>query len=45
MKVGVVGAGGWGTALAKLLTENGHQVTLWAYEQETMAGDQPKTHQ
>lgn len=36
MKVGVVGAGGWGTALAKLLTENGHQVTLWAYEQETM---------
>ena len=37
MKVGVVGAGGWGTALAKLLTENGHQVKLWAYEQETMA--------
>ncbi|HHW12362.1 MAG TPA: NAD(P)H-dependent glycerol-3-phosphate dehydrogenase [Firmicutes bacterium] len=37
MKVGVVGAGGWGTALAKLLTENGHQVMLWAYEQETMA--------
>ena len=37
MRVGVVGAGGWGTALAKLLTENGHQVKLWAYEQETMA--------
>lgn len=36
MKVGVVGAGGWGTALAKVLTENGHQVKLWAYERETM---------
>ncbi|HEY8392554.1 MAG TPA: NAD(P)H-dependent glycerol-3-phosphate dehydrogenase [Capillibacterium sp.] len=36
MKIGVVGAGGWGTALAKLLTENGHQVKIWAHEQETM---------
>jgi glycerol-3-phosphate dehydrogenase (NAD(P)+) len=35
MKVGVVGAGGWGTALAKLLAENGHQVKIWAYERET----------
>ena len=36
MKIGVVGAGGWGTALAKLLTENDHQVMLWSYEKETM---------
>ncbi|HEY8345071.1 MAG TPA: NAD(P)H-dependent glycerol-3-phosphate dehydrogenase [Bacillota bacterium] len=35
MKIGVVGAGGWGTALAKLLTENGHEVSLWAYEKDT----------
>lgn len=35
MKIGVVGAGGWGTALAKVLTENGHEVTIWAYEQGT----------
>lgn len=27
--VGVVGAGGWGTALALLLTRAGHPVTLW----------------
>ncbi len=36
MKIGVVGAGGWGTAQAKLLVENGHQVMLWAYEPETV---------
>ena len=28
-RVGVIGAGSWGTALAKLLCENGHEVTLW----------------
>ena len=30
MNVAVLGAGAWGTALAKLLHENGHAVTLWA---------------
>jgi len=30
MKFGVLGAGGWGTAFARLLTKNGHSVTLWA---------------
>lgn len=34
MRIGVVGAGSWGTALADLLARNGHQVTLWAYEEE-----------
>ena len=32
MKCAVVGAGAWGTALANLLAENGHETTLWAYE-------------
>jgi glycerol-3-phosphate dehydrogenase (NAD(P)+) len=27
--IGVIGAGGWGTALAKLLCEKGDEVTLW----------------
>jgi glycerol-3-phosphate dehydrogenase (NAD(P)+) len=31
MKVTVLGAGAWGTALAKLLTEGGHAVTLWGH--------------
>jgi len=34
MKVTVLGSGGWGTALALLLVENGHEVTLWSYAQE-----------
>jgi glycerol-3-phosphate dehydrogenase (NAD(P)+) len=33
-KIGVIGAGAWGTALAMLLAEKGHDVTLWMYEQD-----------
>ena len=33
MKVSVIGSGGWGTALALLLLENGHDVTLWSYSE------------
>ena len=29
-KIGVIGAGSWGTALAWLLANNGHEVTLWS---------------
>ncbi len=32
MKIGIVGAGSWGTALAYLLNKNGHKVTLWGYD-------------
>ncbi len=34
MKIGVVGAGSWGTTLADLLAHQGYAVTLWAYEPE-----------
>ncbi|UCF09684.1 MAG: NAD(P)-dependent glycerol-3-phosphate dehydrogenase [Candidatus Bipolaricaulota bacterium] len=34
MKIGVVGAGGWGTAFARLLACNGHNVILWARRSE-----------
>ncbi len=30
MKIGILGAGTWGTALAALLTKNGHEVALWS---------------
>lgn len=31
-RAAVIGAGSWGTALASLLAEAGHQVTLWSFE-------------
>ena len=34
MKVSVIGSGGWGTALALLLLENGNDVALWSYTEE-----------
>jgi glycerol-3-phosphate dehydrogenase (NAD(P)+) len=36
MRCAVVGAGAWGTALADLLTRNGHDVRLWAYESDVV---------
>ncbi|MGE5582494.1 MAG: NAD(P)H-dependent glycerol-3-phosphate dehydrogenase [Bacillota bacterium] len=35
--IGVIGAGGWGTALAKLCAEKGYQVAIWAREPEVVA--------
>jgi glycerol-3-phosphate dehydrogenase (NAD(P)+) len=36
-KIGVVGAGSWGTALANLLSLKGYAVELWAFEKEVQA--------
>lgn len=38
MKVAVVGAGSWGTALSQVLAGNGHDVALWARSPEVVAG-------
>ncbi len=40
MKVAVLGAGSWGTALALILDQNGHQVTCWSFEREDIANIQ-----
>lgn len=34
MKISVIGSGGWGTAIALLLSKNGHEVCLWSYKKE-----------
>ncbi len=34
MKITVMGSGAWGTALALVLVDNGHDVTLWTYKTE-----------
>jgi glycerol-3-phosphate dehydrogenase (NAD(P)+) len=36
MRITVLGAGAWGTALAKILQENGNTVTLWDISAETL---------
>ncbi len=33
-KISIIGAGAWGTTLAILLAEKGHDAVLWAYEKE-----------
>jgi glycerol-3-phosphate dehydrogenase (NAD(P)+) len=33
LKISIIGSGGWGTAIAVMLAENGYEVTLWSYSQ------------
>ncbi len=43
-RISVIGAGSWGTALARVLALKGFKVLLWAYEQEVVHSIQ-STHQ
>ncbi len=36
-KIGIIGAGSWGTALSLLCANNGHQVTVWSIIEEEIA--------
>lgn len=36
MKINVIGAGAWGTAVANLLCENGNEVTLYSHENDVI---------
>lgn len=38
MRITIVGAGSFGTAIASLLAGNGHKVTIWARESEVVEG-------
>ena len=33
-KISVIGSGGWGTAIAVMLSKNGHDVVLWSFFEE-----------
>ena len=45
-KIGVLGAGTWGMALARMLSNNGHSVTVWsAIGQEIDSMSQTRRHQ
>lgn len=36
-RIGVVGAGSWGTTLANVLADNGNEVVLWSFEEDVTA--------
>ena len=45
-RIGVLGAGSWGTALAILLHDNGHDVTVWSiHEEEVEALNTTRRHE
>ena len=45
MKIGVIGAGTWGIALARMLTNSNHDVTVWsAIEEEIDELEKSRTH-
>lgn len=42
IRIGVIGAGSWGTTLANLLAKKGHEVVLWVFEPD-LAREMPTT--
>ena len=37
MKISVIGSGSWGIAATKMLSENGHDMTLWSFDPKEAA--------
>ena len=37
MKLGIIGAGGWGTTLAIVYSHFGHDVSLWSYDKDVIS--------
>jgi glycerol-3-phosphate dehydrogenase (NAD(P)+) len=42
-KIGIIGAGAWGTATAKVIADKGYHVDIWSYEKE-VTGDINTNH-
>jgi len=44
-KIGILGSGTWGTALANMLVKMGHEVTLWSkFEKDSILLEETHTH-
>ncbi|MCB1174456.1 MAG: NAD(P)-dependent glycerol-3-phosphate dehydrogenase [Leptospiraceae bacterium] len=44
IKAAVIGAGAWGTALARILAQNGHTVVMWSHD-ESLANEINQLHE
>ena len=44
MRLGVIGNGSWGTALVKIITDNGHPVNWWMRNETTIDYIQRRHH-